>query len=90
MAATSRVGDKRSRGLLARLGSWLGAGPAASPERGEGSLGNGGAMRVAPVGGYFADDLAAVIAKACASAEVTHAQRDPFLARDGEVIQGRE
>jgi len=47
-------------------------------------------MRVAPVGGYFADDLAAVIAKACASAEVTHAQRDPFLARDGEVIQGRE
>jgi ADP-ribosylglycohydrolase len=41
--------------------------------QGEGSYGNGAAMRVAPVGAYFADDLDAVIANARASAEVTHA-----------------
>ncbi len=41
--------------------------------RGTGSFGNGGAMRVAPVGGYFADDLAAVVDNARRSAEVTHA-----------------
>lgn len=41
--------------------------------RGRGSMGNGGAMRVAPVGAYFADDLEAVVAQARASAEVTHA-----------------
>lgn len=40
---------------------------------GMGSMGNGGAMRAAPIGAYFADDLAAVIDHARASAEVTHA-----------------
>lgn len=40
---------------------------------GDGSMGNGGAMRVAPVGAYFADDLDAVVRHARASAEVTHA-----------------
>jgi ADP-ribosylglycohydrolase len=39
---------------------------------GTGSMGNGGAMRVAPVGAYFADDLARVASAARASAEVTH------------------
>ena len=39
---------------------------------GVGSFGNGGAMRVAPVGAYFADDLAQTAAEARASAEVTH------------------
>ena len=39
---------------------------------GVGSFGNGGAMRVAPVGAYFADDLARTAAEAKASAEVTH------------------
>jgi ADP-ribosylglycohydrolase len=43
---------------------------------GMGSLGNGGAMRVAPVGGYFADDLDAVVEHARASAEITHAHPD--------------
>jgi ADP-ribosylglycohydrolase len=43
---------------------------------GMGSLGNGGAMRAAPVGAYFADDLAAVVENARASAEVTHAHPD--------------
>jgi ADP-ribosylglycohydrolase len=46
---------------------------AATPFGGRGSLGNGSAMRVAPVGAYFADDLDAVVAAARASAEVTHA-----------------
>lgn len=40
---------------------------------GEGSFGNGGAMRVAPLGAYFADDLDAAITNAQRSAEVTHA-----------------
>lgn len=40
---------------------------------GEGSKGNGSAMRVGPVGAYFADDYQALIEHAVASAEVTHA-----------------
>ncbi len=40
---------------------------------GTGSMGNGGAMRAAPLGGYFAEDLDAVVAQARASAQVTHA-----------------
>jgi len=40
---------------------------------GQGSMGNGSAMRVAPIGAYFADDLQAVIQHARASAEPTHA-----------------
>lgn len=43
---------------------------------GMGSLGNGGAMRVAPVGAYFADDLDALVEHARRSAEVTHAHPD--------------
>jgi ADP-ribosylglycohydrolase len=43
---------------------------------GQGSHGNGGAMRAAPVGAYFADDLQETIAQAKASAEVTHAHPD--------------
>jgi ADP-ribosylglycohydrolase len=39
---------------------------------GQGSFGNGGAMRVAPVGAYFADDLDAVVTHARDSAIVTH------------------
>jgi ADP-ribosylglycohydrolase len=51
--------------------SWRDAAPAMFD--GQGSLGNGGAMRAAPVGAYFADDLDALMAEAAASAEVTHA-----------------
>lgn len=40
---------------------------------GQGSMGNGGAMRVAPVGAYFADDYAETARQARLSAEVTHA-----------------
>ncbi len=39
---------------------------------GEGSCGNGAAMRVAPVGAYFADDLSLVVENARRSAQVTH------------------
>ncbi|HLY25337.1 MAG TPA: ADP-ribosylglycohydrolase family protein [Aggregatilineales bacterium] len=43
---------------------------------GQGSFGNGAAMRVAPVGGYFADDLEMVVEQARRSAEVTHAHSE--------------
>jgi ADP-ribosylglycohydrolase len=40
---------------------------------GQGSWGNGAAMRVAPVGAWFSDDLDEVVVQAARSAEVTHA-----------------
>jgi ADP-ribosylglycohydrolase len=43
---------------------------------GQGSMGNGGAMRSAPIGGYFAEDLDAVVEHARASAQPTHAHPD--------------
>lgn len=39
---------------------------------GQGSFGNGAAMRVAPVGAFFAEDLQAVVEHAARSAVVTH------------------
>ena len=42
----------------------------------EGSFGNGAAMRVAPVGAYFADDTLLVIKQAQHSAEITHAHSE--------------
>jgi ADP-ribosylglycohydrolase len=45
---------------------------AASAFGGQGSMGNGGAMRVAPLGAYFASDLAVCVEAARASALVTH------------------
>jgi ADP-ribosylglycohydrolase len=38
-----------------------------------GSYGNGGAMRIAPLGAYFADDMETLIENARLSAEITHA-----------------
>ncbi len=43
---------------------------------GQGSRGNGGGMRAAPVGAYFADSLERVVAEARRSAVVTHAHPD--------------
>jgi len=43
---------------------------------GEGSMGNGGAMRVPVLGAYFADDLNLTIEEARRSAAVTHAHPD--------------
>jgi ADP-ribosylglycohydrolase len=40
---------------------------------GQGSFGNGAAMRVAPLGAYFADSLDLVVKQAERSAEITHA-----------------
>jgi ADP-ribosylglycohydrolase len=45
---------------------------AANAFGGKGSMGNGGAMRVPPIGAYFADDLSRVVNEARASALVTH------------------
>lgn len=39
---------------------------------GQGSFGNGAAMRVAPLGACFADDIVLVVEQAARSAEVTH------------------
>lgn len=39
---------------------------------GQGSYGNGAAMRVAPIGAFFAEDLDLVVSQARSSAEVTH------------------
>lgn len=44
--------------------------------RGVGSFGNGAAMRVAPLGAYFADDLARLKIEATRSASVTHAHEE--------------
>lgn len=44
--------------------------------QGKGSCGNGGAMRAAPLGAYFSDDVHRTIAEARASAEITHAHPD--------------
>ncbi len=60
--------------LLARIRAgdpWSVA--AAELFEGQGSQGNGAAMRAAPVGAYFADDLDTTTAQARRSAEVTHA-----------------
>ena len=43
---------------------------------GQGSMGNGAAMRVAPLGGWFADDLDQAASQARLSAEVTHLHPD--------------
>jgi ADP-ribosylglycohydrolase len=40
---------------------------------GLGSMGNGGAMRAAPIGAYYADDYGAVVEQARVSAATTHA-----------------
>ncbi len=45
---------------------------AANAFGGQGSMGNGSAMRVAPLGAYFADDLERCAAEAKASSLVTH------------------
>lgn len=53
---------------------WQQAAPALF--EGQGSFGNGGAMRVAPLGAYFSDDIDTLVEAARASAEVTHAHPD--------------
>jgi ADP-ribosylglycohydrolase len=62
-------------GWLDRLGIRLGLITPPPPQPG-GSAGNGAAMRVAPLGAYFAEDVAGLVAEAEASAAVTHAHPD--------------
>jgi ADP-ribosylglycohydrolase len=50
---------------------WREVAPAAFD--GMGSMGNGGAMRAAPIGAYFENDAASAAKQAALSAEVTHA-----------------
>ncbi len=68
----------------ARLGSYEAA--ARTLHGGEGSLGNGAAMRAAPVGLRYADDPAALDRNARAQARITHAHP---VAQDGAAIQAR-
>lgn len=59
--------------LLRRIGGGEPWRPAAAGQfGGEGSHGNGAAMRVAPLGAYFADDLDRAAEEAALSAAVTH------------------
>jgi ADP-ribosylglycohydrolase len=66
-----------AHGILTRLAAgepWRDVSP--SVFGGDGSMGNGGAMRAAPIGGYFFDDMDRVVAEARKSAEVTHAHAE--------------
>jgi ADP-ribosylglycohydrolase len=71
---SSRGYGQAMHGLLRELrpqpASWRDKSPALF--RGEGSFGNGAAMRVAPLGAYFADDLGTLVEQAERSAIVTH------------------
>lgn len=74
LADPSRGYGPGAHRLLRRLadgGDWRSASSLAFG--GTGSYGNGAAMRAAPVGAYFADDLGRTVAEAQRSAEVTHA-----------------
>ena len=59
---------------VSRGGHWRTV--AAAVFDGEGSMGNGAAMRAAPLGAYFADDPTKAADEAKLSAEVTHAHPD--------------
>ncbi|MCF7785378.1 MAG: ADP-ribosylglycohydrolase family protein [Prosthecobacter sp.] len=66
-----------ARGILQAIGEgvpWKEA--AGRVFDGEGSCGNGGAMRAAPIGAYFSDDLQLLISNARDSAKVTHSHED--------------
>ena len=72
----------RGYGKMARIilrsilagGDWKQASSSAFGQAG--SMGNGGAMRVAPLGAWFADDLDRVVSEARASATLTHAHSE--------------
>jgi len=61
--------EKMNRGLHWRAAATTAFG-------GLGSMGNGSAMRVAPLGAYFADDEDRLVGEAIRSAVVTHAHSD--------------
>jgi ADP-ribosylglycohydrolase len=53
---------------------------------GMGSYGNGAAMRVAPLGAYFAEDLDRVVEEAGKAAEVTHAHPEGIAGAIGVAV----
>lgn len=55
---------------------------------GEGSYGNGSAMRIAPLAGYFADDLAVCAEQARLSATVTHAHHEGIQGGTAAAVAG--
>ncbi|HEU4558020.1 MAG TPA: ADP-ribosylglycohydrolase family protein [Longimicrobium sp.] len=66
-----------AHGILGRIAAgepWHEVAP--SVFDGGGSMGNGGAMRSAPIGAYFFDDMDRVVVEARKSAEVTHAHHE--------------
>ncbi len=68
------------RSLIQRIregGSWREETPTFFD--GMGSYGNGGAMRVAPLGAYFADDLDRLMEQARLATEVTHAHPEGIV-----------
>jgi ADP-ribosylglycohydrolase len=67
-------GAHKLLGELVAGDSYLTAAPALFD--GQGSCGNGSAMRVAPIGAYFAGDLERVVVEAARSAAPTHAHPD--------------
>ena len=69
----NRVYGAAMHDLLPKLSSGDYQSEAAQLFEGAGSWGNGAAMRAAPIGAFFADDLDATLAGAELSARVTHA-----------------
>lgn len=70
----SRGYGPATRAILGRIQrgrNWREEAP--SLHQGQGSFGNGGAMRVAPIGAFWADNLPLVVQQAADSAEITHA-----------------
>ncbi len=67
-------GAQRILGDIAAGFSWDAA--ASGPFDGRGSMGNGAAMRAAPIGAYFSDDPGLAAGMAALSADPTHAHPD--------------
>jgi ADP-ribosylglycohydrolase len=73
-------------GLSAIRGGRHWRGVAAAQFGGQGSYGNGAAMRASVVGAWFADDVERAAAEAALSAEVTHAHREGVAGAVGVAV----
>ncbi|MEM7412115.1 MAG: ADP-ribosylglycohydrolase family protein [Myxococcota bacterium] len=79
-------GAQRLLRQLAEGGDWRDLARAAF--RGEGSLGNGAAMRAAPIGAYYAGDPERAAQEAALSARVTHAHPDGVAGAQAVAVAG--
>jgi len=68
--------------------SWRDAAPALFD--GQGSMGNGAAMRVAPLGAFYAGDSRTAALEALRSAEVTHAHHEAILGAVAVAVAAAE